>query len=184
MGGLLQQVFKEHRWLLAVVLILALLSGVLWMYLLFPQQRQRNELYAAWTEKRNHVLDPENARSLRVYQSNEHALKKFLAAVSAQSELPRVLGQLTDAAALHGANITGMSYKPIPSPVNGLPGYNLTVSTKGSYEALKRFLADVQSLHSLAYVDSISIASPDAQADQVLMEARMALYFRQEGKRP
>jgi len=184
MGGLVQQVFKEHRHLLAVVFLLAVVSGVLWIYLLGPQQRQRNELHGAWTDKRHYLHDPESARSLRVYRSNEEALKKFRATVPAQSELPRVLGQVTDIAALHGASIMGMSYKPVPSSINGMLGYNLTVSAKGSYAALKHILANLQALHSLVYVDSISIASPDPQGNQVVADVRMVLYLRQEGKTP
>lgn len=183
-GGLMQQVFKEHRRLLAVVLLLAVSSGLFWICLLVPQQRQRDELHAAWTEKRARAHDPENARSVRVYRSNEHALQKLFAAVPAQSELPRVLGQLTDVAALHEANIMSMSYKPIPSSVNGLLGYTLVASVQGEYGALKRVLSDIQALHDLAYVDSVSIAAPDPQANQAVLEARLVLYLRQEGKTP
>lgn len=183
-GGLAQQVFKEHRRLLAVVLLLAVSSGVLWIFLLVPQQRQRDELHAAWTEKRAQAHDPDNARSVRVYRSNEQAMQNLFAAVPAQSELPRVLGQLTDVAALHEATIMSMSYKPMPSSVNGLLGYTLLVSVKGGYPAIKRVLSDIQALYDLAYVDSISIAGPDPQANQVILEARLVLYLRQEGKTP
>lgn len=182
-GGLARQIFKEHRRLFAVALLLAASSGLLWIFLL-AQQRQRDELHAAWTEKRIQAHDPENARTVRVYRDNEQALKKLLAAVPSQSELPRVLGQVTDCAALHEASIMSMSYKPVPSSAEGLPGYNLLVSVKGGYPAIKRVLSDIQALNDLAYVDSIGIASSGPRGDQVILDARLVLYLRQEGKTP
>lgn len=174
----LRQVIREQRVMLVVVILFAVQAIAVWGYLLVVQQKRSSELHALWNEKRLLVLGTGSGIGLSAYHRNEAALHTLLATVPTLSELPRILGQVTDFAALHKASIETLSYKPLP--VNGLRGYQLVITSKGSYEAVKNLLADLQGLNTLAFVDSVSLVNPDPQGDQVLLETRMVINFRPE----
>jgi Tfp pilus assembly protein PilO len=174
-----KQVLREHRGILILLLLFAVPAVLIWGHLLFFQQQLRDRLYTQWTEKRQHLHDFNPG----TYQRNQDALNKLLATVPARNELPRILGQVTDYIAIHKATTEMLSYKPIRSSANGLQSYNLSITVRGSYEAVKPLLADLQNLNVLAYVDSFSLVNPDPLNDQLLMDARMVITMRPEGSR-
>lgn len=177
----MKQLIREHRGMLVLLLFFAVMAVAVWLYLLIFQQQQREVLHRQWTEKRNQLHDQGNSNNPVTYQQHQAALNKLLATVPARNELPRLLGQITDYAAMRKATIETLSYKPTPSAVNLLQGYTLVISAKGGYDALKLLLADLQDLAALAYTESVSLVNPDPQGDQLLLEIRMVLNLRSEG---
>ncbi|MDD2501608.1 MAG: type 4a pilus biogenesis protein PilO [Geobacter sp.] len=166
--------------MLVLLILFALPVLLVWGYLLFFQLQLRDRLYTQWIEKRQQLHGSGSVTTSRVFQRNQDALNNLLATVPTRSELPRILGQVTDYVAMHKATMKTLSYKPLPPSVTGLYRYNLVVSVTGNYEAIKLLLADLQNLNALAYVDSCGFINPDPQSDQLQMEARMVINLRSE----
>ena len=179
---LLQIVFRENRAVLILLSTFLLLTVLLWLYLLLGQQRQRDQLYQQWTEKRQFLQESGNSSGLASYRRSSDGLKQLLASVPARSEFPRILGQVTDVVAMQKATLVSLSYKQLPSSVEGLLCYSLAVSVKGDYAALKQVLSDLQHLQQLSSVDAIGSAHVDQQSDQVVLDATLVFYLRPDSR--
>lgn len=174
----IEKVLKEHRGMLALLLLFAVTAILIWGYLLFFQLQMRDRLHTQWNEKRQLLGDSGSFGNS--YQRTQEALNTLLATVPARNELPRILGEITDSVSMHNASTETLSYKPIPLSADKLQRYLLSVSAKGSYKAIKPLLADFQNLNALAYLESVSIVNPDPQNDQLLMNVRMVVTMRLE----
>ncbi|GEM_PF-3898200 len=163
----------------AVGLLLALCLGI-WGWLVGYQQRQHAQLLLGWNERRQQIHGLGQQRGGSTDNQNRALLQRLFATVPGYNEFPRVLGQLTDIASLQGASITAISYRLLPPAAPGLNCYRLSITCSGDYGALKAFLAQLQRLHPLAYVESISMEHREKAGTRIDSSITMQLTFRQE----
>lgn len=166
-------IIKEQRRLLILFAILSGCCLLLWLYLLGPRHKELQERQAEWTAKRRHVPQKVSGSA-----SDRTTLDKLWASLPERNELPRILGQLYDIAGTSEVSITALSYKPLGSSADGLIAYTLKCSARGRYDALKRFVAQVQHLSVTATVDTISLTSKDPFAEMVTLETQISLHLR------
>lgn len=171
--------FREHRSLLLMVLLLAAAAVAVWGFLLLPQRQERERLQQLRTEKRQQLHERGRGAGPDL-QRTRHRLDSLLATAPGRSEFPRILGQVTDYAALHGATVRTLTYRALPSTIEGLECSALSIGASGSYGAVKPFLAELQNLNALAYVETASLVNPDPRTEQLSLEVRMLIHLRPE----
>ncbi len=162
-----------------VGLLLVLCLGI-WGWLEGHQQRQHAQLLQRWNERRQQIHGLGQQRGDNLDNQNRELLQRLFATVPGYNEFPRVLGQLTDIASLQGASITAISYRLLPPAVPGVSCYRLSITCSGDYGALKAFLAQLQRLHPLAYVESISMDHSNKAGTRIDSSITMQITFRQE----
>lgn len=171
---------REYRRMLLWLLLLGSVSVAVWGYLLGPQRQQREQVQERWSEKRRQLHELGRGDGADRQQRARQRLDSLLATIPTRNEFPRVLGHVTDVAAVHGATVSTLTYRPLPPAIEGMAGYALSVGVTGSYEEVKPVLAELQNLNALAYVETASLVNPDPRTERLSLEVRMVLHLRPE----
>lgn len=113
------------------------------------------------------------------YHQGKSDLEKIRSMIPLKRQFPRVLGDILDTAASSGVGTGSITYKPQVLKDENLLAYAVTMSTLGSYAAVKSLLSDLQKNHELVVIDGISLTNSDPFVESVLMELRLTVYLRE-----
>ena len=158
--------------LLSNVVIYALISGY--------QDSALAEAHIKWGNLRSRVAAADRGDVNVSYRQGKSDLEKIRSMVPLKREFPRVLGDILDAAASSGVATGSITYKPQVLKDEKLLAYAVTMSTSGSYAAVKSLLADLMKNRELVVVDGISLTNSDPYVESVSMELRLTVYLRED----
>lgn len=176
--ALFTQILRENRLLFIVLLLAALLCSVLW-YATFRQSSQLAQQQSEWNKKRRQAAPRAEAERASNYQRDREQLQQLYATIPYRHEFPRVISEILDFMALHGATPDTMSYKVRKTDLNGLLAYTMTCSASGSYPGLKRLISDLERLDGISTLDSISFTTPDAALEKVVLDLQLTIYLQE-----
>ena len=157
--------------LLSNVILYALVSGY--------QESAIIEARANWGNLRRRIAAANQGDVNVVYRQGKSDLEKLRSRIPLKRQFPQVLGDVLDAAASSAVTIGSITYKPQVIKDEELLAYIVTISTSGSYAALKSLLADLQRYHELVVIDGVSFANSDPYVENVSMELSLTVYLRE-----
>lgn len=112
------------------------------------------------------------------YESDTRDLGKLRALLPAKRDFPAFLEGLMESASSCGVTMGPVAYTPTAVKDRKLLNYELTLTVTGRYGAVKAFLFDLQLLDGLSVIDHITLKSGDPYAEQVTMDARLTVFFK------
>ena len=116
-------------------------------------------------------------KSLQNTAKGRQDLKAWRAKILPKKNFPQFIGNLFDIAGNNSLGINGISYKS--TELNeGLAAYTIEFNLSGKYAAVKSFVSDIQQLHEMITIDSVSLSSSKNTEDSVSLKVRMTVYLR------
>lgn len=168
----------KKRSLIAIVLLL--LTNVVLLSLVNGYQKTAlAESQAAWNNLRSRVAAADRGDVNVAYRQGKSDLEKLRSMIPLRRQFPRVLGDILETAASSGVVPGPINYKPQVLKDENLLAYAVSMSTSGSYAAVKSFLSDLQKNHELVVIDGISLTNSDPFVESVLLELRLTVYLRE-----
>ncbi len=174
----LTEIVRQKWKLLVVILLLAMGNGTISYLLSSVQQPHLNELRSKWSTQRNQSAKKGTMDLAARYRQSKDDLTRLKERIPEKGEFARIVGDLLESALANSVEVSTVSYKIVPVKEEGLKSYQLTFSTRGSYAALKSYLADLQQIHELIVVDSVAFVGGDRVSDTVTMNLRVSVYLR------
>ena len=176
--ALLELLRLKKRSLIAIAL---LLLGNVALYAIISgyQESALLEAHSKWSGLRSRVAAADRSDVNVVYRQGKIDLEKIRSMIPLKRQFSRVLGDILEAAASSGVATGSITYKPQFLKDENLLAYAVTMSTSGSYAAVKSLLADLQKNQELVVVDGISLTNSDPYAENVSMELRLTVYLRE-----
>lgn len=175
---LLNQVFRENRFLLTLVLLACVVCGTIW-YAACWQQAVLERNQALWSAKRRQVASLNATQAGEQYRLKGEQITTLLASVPYAHEFPNVISQILDFMALNSVVSGPMTFKPNKSELDGVASYTLKCSANGNYASLKRLIADLERLDGISTLDSVSFTSLDVTPGKVELELLLTIYLRE-----
>lgn len=173
------EILRQKWRLLAVILSLVLcnviLAGVVSMY----QLPLLAELQGKWNELRRQSGRGGSADPAALYQQGTADLEQLKKMIPEKREFARVLSDLLESAAGSAVEIGTISYRPVQLKDEPLLSYQMSLSAKGSYAAVKSYLSDLQQNRELLVVDAVSFSNNDLYEENVVMALKITVYLRE-----
>lgn len=179
MKQVLLELLRLKKRILIAILLLFLTNVALYSIIKVYQDPALVNANTKWSNLRKRVAAADRGDVNVTYGKGKSDLEKLRSMIPLKREFPRVLGDILDAAASNGVATGSITYKPQVLKDENLLAYAVTMSTSGSYAAVKSLLADLQKNHELVVVDGISLANSDPYVENVSMELRLTLYLRE-----
>lgn len=175
----LSEILRQKWRLLAVILSLALLNVILAGVVSMYQLPKLAELQARWTDLRRQSGRGGIADPVALHQQGVADLEKLKNMIPEKREFARVLSDLLESASGSAVEIGTISYRPVPLKGEPLLSYQMSLSAKGSYAAVKSFLSDLQQNRELLVVDTVSFSNNDLYEENVVMTLKITVYLRE-----
>lgn len=170
----------RQKWrLLSIILTLLLLNVALGFIISAYQIPLLADLQMKWNSLRRQVALAGKVDAATLHQQGSADLEKLMAKIPAKREYARVLSDLMEAASVSAVEVGTISYKPMPIKEETLLSYQLSLSVRGSYAAVKSFLSDLQENPELIVVDSVVFSNSDLFIENVVMDLRVTVYLRE-----
>lgn len=180
----MKQVFLElfrlkKRSLIAICLLL-LGNVAVYAYISGYQNSALVAAHTKWSNLRSRVAAADRGDINVVYRQGKIDLEKLRSMIPLKREFPRVLGEILDAAASSGVATGAITYTPQFLKDEKLLAYAVTMSTSGSYAAVKSLLADLMKNRELVVIDGVTLTNSDPYVESVTMELRLTIYLRED----
>lgn len=179
MKQVLLELLRLKKRTLAVIFILLLTNIVLYSIVKFYQEPALVNANNRWSNLRNRVAAFDRGDVNAIYGKGKSDLEKLRSMIPLKREFPRVLMDILDAAAASGVATGPITYKPQVLKDENLLAYAVTMSTSGSYAAVKSLLSDLQQNRELVVVEGLSLTNSDPYVEKVVMELRLTVYLRE-----
>lgn len=171
----------RQKWrFLSIILFLLLLNMVLGIVVSNYQLPSLADLQAKWSSLRRQAARTGQVDAATLYQQGSVDLEKLKGRMPKKREFARVLSDLLEAAASSNVEVGAISYKPVQIKEEALLSYQLTLSVKGSYAAVKSYLSDLQNNQELIVVEPTSFSNSDLLVENVIMNLSITVYLREE----
>lgn len=175
----LYEILRQKWRLFAVILSLVLLNAMLWGFVSMYQLPRLSELQARWTDLRRQSGRGVSADPATLYRQGAADLEKLKKMIPEKREFARVLSDLLESAAGSAVEIGTISYRPVQLKDEPLLSYQMSLSARGSYAAVKSYLADLQQNRELLVVDAVSFSNRDLFTENVVMDLKITVYLRE-----
>ncbi|MFA7060064.1 MAG: type 4a pilus biogenesis protein PilO [Pedobacter sp.] len=179
MKQVLLELLRLKKQSLIAIGLLLLSNVVLYAFVSGYQESALIKARADWSNLRRRVAAADRGDVKVAYRQGKSDLERLRSMIPLKRQFPRVLGDVLDAAASSGVAIGSITYKPQVVKDEELLAYIVTMSTSGSYAALKSLLADLQKYHELVVIDGVSFANSDPYVENVSMELHLTVYLRE-----
>lgn len=175
---LLELLRLKKRSLIAIGLLL-MVNIVLYLFVSAYQQPALVESHAKWSNLRSRVAVSDRGDVNIIYRQGKSDLEKLRSMIPLKRQFPSVLADIMETAASSGVSTGSITYLPQVLKDENLLAYAVTMTTSGSYAAVKSLLADLQKNHELVVVDGVSLTNSDPFMESVSMELRLTVYLRE-----
>lgn len=170
----------RQKWrLLIVILILLLLNVTLAVVISTYQVPSLADSQAKWNSLRRQAAGAGQADTATLYKQASLDLEKLMGRIPQKRQFARILSELYESAASSAVEVGTISYKPVPIKEEALLSYQLTLTVKGRYAAVKSYLSDLQSNPELIVVDSAAFSNSDIYVENVDMHLNITVYLRE-----
>ncbi len=151
---------------------------IIYISIIREQQDTIHELQKNYTELRKN-WNPKSAKSdaVRMIENTKLGLKAFMDSLPAMANISDKARELSYILKKKDMNMGRITFKPERRDVISLWRYSTTISAIGSYESIKRVLADIQGSPSLFCIEHLSLMRI-AEQNLVNMKLRVATYCR------
>ncbi len=178
MNTTLSEIVRQ-KWQFLVVIFLFVVANSTISYLISAvQQPKIDELRAQWSELRRQSPKKQAVDLVTLHRQYTSDLAQLMDRVPAKGEFARVVGDLLESAQENSIEVSNASYKMVPVKEDTLKCYQLSFTGRGSYAAVKSYLADILRSQELIVVDSVAFVNSDHFSDTVSMNLRVAVFLR------
>ncbi|MDU0459786.1 MAG: type 4a pilus biogenesis protein PilO [Geobacteraceae bacterium] len=178
MNQIMLEILRQKKFTIAMILALILLNLALFALINYYQTSALATAQERWSDLRRKAATVGRADSTSLYRQGLSDLEKLKTRIPAKREFARVLSDLMESAAGSGVQTGSISYKPQVIKEEGLLSYQLTFSVRGSYAAIKSYLADLQENPELIVVDDVAFSNNDPLVENVEMNLRITVYLQ------
>lgn len=181
--AILKQILLARRIPLIVVAILFAVTFALQMTITYHQQPKLESLRSDWLKQRS--LDGRGAHSQdreSIYKNGMSDLARFRERFYPKSQFARFIGELYATAGKNDLEVVSITFKPTIIKDEQLLQYALSLSLKGKYLQLKKFIYELNRSGNLLHVDSISFVSQGESSETVELQVQITSYFTMEGR--
>jgi|GEM_PF-1638352 len=173
------EILRQKWRLLSVILALLLLNVGLGVMVSAYQLPLVAELQTKWSMLRSQAGRPGQLDAAALHRQGAADLEKLKTKIPERRQFAGVLSDLLEAAASSAVEVGAISYKPVQIKEEALLSYQLTLSVKGSYAAVKSYLTDLQKYPGLLVVDSVAFSNSDLFVENVVMDLHITVYLRE-----
>ena len=174
----LWQILRDNRLILTTILLLMLACVYVW-YEAFTQIAHCNQQQAIWQTLRRQASIRFGINGAEQYISDKQHIVELYNTIPYHHEFPRVISEIHDFMALHGATPGTKSFKQLKTELDGIIAYSVDCSASGSYPGLKHLIADLERLDGISTLDSFSLANPDPSIEKVVLNLQLTIYLRE-----
>lgn len=178
MRDLLIEILRGKRVGVGLVLILLLCDAALLVADFNYLSPSLQKAHADWSRMRGRVSGGSRSDAATVYRQGRADLEKLSGRIPAQRDFAVVLGEILDAAAASGVVTGDVNYQPLAQKQERLAGYTVSLSSSGSYAALKSLLGELQRLERLVVIEELSMSNTNMYEEQVAMNVRLTVYLK------
>jgi len=179
MNLILLEIFRQKRFVLAIILSLVLLNLTLFVVNVSYQEPALSVSRSKWSELRGLVARAGRADASALHSQGKTDLERLNTRIPPKREFARVLSDLLETASNSGVATGAISYKPFSIKDEGLLVYQLSLSVIGDYASVKNYLSELQKNPELVVVDSVSLANSDLFAENIVMNLNVTVYLRE-----
>lgn len=181
--AILKQILLARRIPLVVIAILLTVTVALQIIIIYHQQIKLEALRSDWLKQRSRDLGgPQSLDRDTVYKKGQIDLSRFRERIYPKSQFARFIGELYATAGKNNLEVASITFKPSIIKEEQLLQYSLSLSLKGKYLQLKKFILELNSLGNLLHVDSISFVSQGESSESVELQVQITSYFTMEGR--
>jgi type IV pilus assembly protein PilO len=178
---LLVEVLKLRKKTFIALAVLAVINAVLFVYVLGFQEPRISALQTTVSESARRTRGgPDN--KYEIFTRGTRDLGLFRTRIPPKREFVRVVGEIFEAAGNNGLPVRNVGYKPEVLKEGGLLLYSLNFSVTGTYAATKSFIADIQQLPEMVFIDNMSLNNGTDQQGSVTLKTVISAFFRTDGQ--
>jgi len=176
-------ILQRHKKLSIIFVILLLLNVIIFVIITNYRQNEIEKLHSAYLKfglKSGKARLTKSSASTHPWfevQSDIQTFKRQLPVMSAIIDRARELKDLLDRNRLSATKIV---FRPERTELLALWKYTGSLKITGSYKRLKSLLADIQKSPNLFCIESLTLINQSQKTEKVVMELRLATYFRDE----
>jgi Tfp pilus assembly protein PilO len=180
-GWTLRRLVRGKDW--AVFLALALIVFDVGFYFssVVPVQEEESRLHEEVSDLASEP-NKSTVHSLAADSGNSLAdLEAFYATLARPAEAPELLRKLHRSAQSHGLTLERGEYRPVPDPGGKLTRYQILLPTRGSYQEVRRFLAQAGREIPGLSLDGIGFQRDKIGDDALKAQMKFTLFLSVQG---
>jgi Tfp pilus assembly protein PilO len=155
---------------------LIVLGVSFWLSVLLPAQRDVEDLRDRSARIARDPVSPADA-ARDIAAQREQGLQRFFELLPTLAEQPEWLLKLHDLAAKNGLTLESGEYKFTRERDWRVASYRITLPLKGSYQQIRRFLAQLQRELPAAVVEEFAIKREAVSARDLEARVRLAIFL-------
>jgi Tfp pilus assembly protein PilO len=181
-SGPLIDIIKSQRLFWIICGGLLLVNLLFYLFFITTQSRQIAQLQARFQTERKRVSEMRLRQAARdQFQTLRASWEAFEAGLPGKTQSPERIQRLKQILNQYQLDTADLSFRSETLPEERLVRFTTAFQTSGSYEALKRFIGDLQSLQGLFCVHNLDLQQKES-GTPIDMTMELSAYFSEQNE--